>query len=172
MNRLKIALDLDGVLANFEFSYNSYFKTDISKESQEKISKNVYKLRNNKEFWENLDVLERINFDVTCYCTKRINSKTYTKNWLIKNNFPNKPIYQMYHQLGNKATLIKGKCDVLIDDSVSNVIKCIKSGVPALLIDRPSNQWFGPQFRIYSLNYDEILEAYNLLIQYNGGYFI
>lgn len=169
---LRICLDIDDTIAGFENAYNKYFKTDIFKEPSSKITKNVFKLKNNKDFWLSLEKLEDIDFEPVNYCTKRINPKSYSKEWLLLNGFPNKPIYQMYHQLGNKATLIKGKCDVLIDDSVNNVIRCIKSGVPALLIDRPSNQWFGPQFKIYNLNYDEILEAYNLLIQYNGDYFI
>ena len=72
----------------------------------------------------------------------------------------------MLYQKGNKADLIKGRCDVLIDDSVFNVVSCVKAGLPALLIDRPHNQWFGPQFRIYSLEYEEILDAYRFMKQY------
>ena len=51
-----------------------------------------------------------------------------------------------------------------MDDSVSNVVKCNESGVPALLIDRPHNRWFDSQYRIFSLNYSEIELAYNSII--------
>ena len=78
----------------------------------------------------------------------------------------------MIYQGGNKAVMIKGRCDVLIDDSVSNVLKCIDSGMPALLIDRPHNRWFGPQYRIFSLDIDEIIDAYNILLEFNGENFI
>lgn len=74
----------------------------------------------------------------------------------------------MYYQHGNKADIIKGKCDVLIDDSVSNVIKAIESGIPALIIDRPHNQTDDPLFRIYSLDIDEILFAYELELRTLG----
>ena len=36
------------------------------------------------EFWENLPLLERPNFEAYIYATKRINSKKYTRNCLIK----------------------------------------------------------------------------------------
>lgn len=166
MKRLRIACDLDGVIADFESAYNRYFNTDISKESEFKITKNVRKLKYNKKFWTGIGVIERLSFEPHIYATKRINPKNYIKEWLEINGFPIKPIYQTTYQYGNKADIIKGRCDVLIDDSPENVYTCNKSGVPALLIDRPHNQHAGPMFRIYSLDIDEILDAYRILITY------
>ena len=164
--KLRIACDIDQVLADFESAYNKYYNTDISKESDYHITKNVYKLRHNKEFWTNLEVIDRPNFIPCIYATKRVNLKSYTREWLLKNGFPDRPIYQTIYQYGNKADIIKGRCDVLIDDSVSNVYKCIKSGVPALLIDIPHNQSVGPEFRIYNLDIDEITEGYEIICKY------
>ena len=138
----------------------------MSKENDYHITKNVYKLRHNKEFWTNLEVIDRPNFIPYIYATKRINLKSYTREWLLKNGFPDRPIYQTIYQYGNKADIIKGRCDVLIDDSVSNVYKCIKSGVPALLLDRPHNRHAGPEFRIYNLDIDEIIECYEIICKY------
>jgi hypothetical protein len=64
--------------------------------------------------------------------------------------------------------MIKGRCDLLIDDSVSNVVKAINSGLPALIIDRPHNQGYEPLFRIYSLDINEIMEAYHLELETLG----
>ena len=164
--KLRIACDIDQVLADFESAYNKYYNNDISKESDYHITKNVYKLRHNKEFWTNLEVIDRPNFIPCIYATKRVNLKSYTREWLLKNGFPDRPIYQTIYQYGNKADIIKGRCDVLIDDSVSNVYKCIKSGVPALLIDRPHNQSIGPEFIIYNLDIDEITEGYEIICKY------
>lgn len=174
MSRLRIALDIDDTLGGFYEAYKEKFDAENNPKVMENytITKNVYKLRKDRNFWLNLPKIDWIDFVPEMYCTKRINPKAWSRKWLIDNGFPDRPIYQMVHQQGNKASLIKGRCDVLIDDSISNVRKCIQSGVPALLIDRPHNQDAGPEFRIYSLNYDEILEAYNLLLQYNGNYFI
>lgn len=165
---LRIALDLDDCIFDFLGEYKKKFKADKNPRVMENavITKNVCKLRLDKEFWENLPVIERPNFEPHIYCTKRINPKSYTRNCLIKNDLPVKPIYQVYTQSRNKADLIKGRCDVLIDDSVNNVLACIRSGVPALLIDRPHNQWWGPMYRIYGLDVYEIEDAYNYLIKY------
>ena len=164
--KLRIACDIDQVLADFESAYNKYYNTDMSKENDYHITKNVYKLRHNKEFWTNLEVIDRPNFIPYIYATIRINLKSYTREWLLKNGFPDRPIYQTIYQYGNKADIIKGRCDVLIDDSVSNVYKCIKSGVPALLLDRPHNRHAGPEFRIYNLDIDEITEGYEIICKY------
>lgn len=163
VNDLRIALDLDDCVAGFQLAYNNHYKTDISKENDYHITKNVYKLRHNKAFWTNLEVIDRPNFIPHIYATKRINPKSYTKEWLSKNGFPSRPIYQTIYQYGNKADIIKGRCDVLVDDSFSNVKKCIKSGVPALLIDRPHNRHIDTPYRIYSLDIEEITDKYNQL---------
>lgn len=158
---LRIALDLDDTVFDF---WNAYAELFPGKHNlvDSTITKNVYKLRHNKQFWENLDLLEKPNFEPHIYATKRINSKSYTKNCLNKHGLPIKPIYQMYYQYGNKADMIKGRCDILIDDSVSNVMKAINSGLPALIIDRPHNQTGSPLFRIYNLDIEEIKFAYDL----------
>lgn len=164
-NNLRIALDLDDTVFGFYEAYNKKFPGQTTERA---ITKNVFKLRHNKEFWENLPLLEKPNFEPAIYATKRINPKSYTRNCLLKHGLPIKPIYQMVLQQGNKADMIKGKCDVLIDDSVSNVNKAIKSGLPALLIDRPHNQNGDPVFRIYSLDIEEIKEAYKLELETLG----
>lgn len=157
--KLRIALDCDDCIFDFLGAYKKRFPGKRNMINRV-ITKNVRKLQYDKEFWENLDLLERFNFEPYIYATKRINPKSYTRNSLIKNGLPVKPIYQMYHQNGNKADIIKGRCDVLIDDSYSNVAKAIRSGLPALLIDRPHNQNVECEFRIYHLDYEEILDAY------------
>lgn len=161
MTNLRVALDLDDTVFGFYEAYKQAFPGEYN-QIQHVITRNVQKLRTNKQFWENLPLIERPNFVPHIYATKRINSKEYTRNCLAKYNLPIRPIYQMIYQYGNKADMIKGKCDVLIDDSISNVQKAIFSGLPALLIDRPHNQNGDPVFRIYSLDIDEIRWAYEL----------
>ena len=167
MKKLKIALDLDDTIFDFFGEYKKMFpgKKNLVDST---ITKNVYKLKRNKSFWENLPLIEKPDFEPYIYATKRINSKNYTRNCLIKHELPIKPIYQMYYQKGNKADMIKGKCDVLIDDSITNVMQAINSGLPALIIDRPHNQNGSPVFRIYNLDYKEILDAYELELQTLG----
>lgn len=166
---IRIGLDIDEVLADFMGGYQTRFETDKNPKNlnQDIITKNVRLLKEDKDFWENLTPLNNgLNFIPELYCTKRINSKTYTKNWLKKNDFPLVPIYQMYYYKGNKANLIKGRVDVFVDDSPTNVFQCISSGVPALILNTPYNKSDDPAFRINSLDKEEIIEAYNLMKQY------
>jgi len=158
---MRIAIDLDDTIFDFLGYYKQWFpkETDMISKS---ISKNVYKLKNNREFWENLPLLERPKgFEPYIYSTKRINSKVYTRNCLSKYGLPIKPIYQTICQLSNKADIIKGRCDVLIDDSIFNVKKAIKAGLPALLISRPHNSNIEFEFRIDKLDIREIEKMYN-----------
>ena len=163
---IRIGLDIDECLADFMGSYLNKFKSQKNPLKNEIISRNVHNLRYDKEFWENLPKLRNIDFVPELYCTKRVNRKEYTRNWLSKNEFPIRPIYQMYHQQGNKANMIKGLVDVFVDDSPFNVYKCLESCVPALLLDTEYNQNDDPFLRIYSLDKEEILEGYHLLKAY------
>lgn len=161
---LKIALDIDDTIVSFYEPYKKLFnkKNDMNSHI---ITRNVYSLRKNKDFWSNLPLLERPDFEPFIYCTKRINSKTYTKNCLRKHNLPIKPIYQIYSQKRNKADYIRHICDVLIDDSYYNVMQCINSGFPALLITRDHNIKYDTPYRINNLKYNEILKKYNELFR-------
>ena len=156
---IRIALDIDDTILDFLGFYKQYFSRDVDMISKN-ITKNVYKLRNNKYFWEHLPLLEAPNFEPHIYSTKRINSKTYTRNCLNRYDLPIKPIYQTICQLSNKADIIKGRCDVLIDDSIFNVKKAIKVGLPALLISRPHNQHIDFEYRIDKLDIVEIERMY------------
>lgn len=160
MINYRLGLDIDGVLADFFYSYSKVFPK--KSQTNREITKNVRKLCYNKEFWTNLPRLHKPNFDVELYCTKRINPKTYTKEWIDYNECPKAPVYQMLYQQGNKATMIKGRVDIFIDDSIDNVIDINLAGIPCLLMDSPYNQDYGPIGRIYSLDYEEIIDTYQM----------
>lgn len=158
--KLRIALDIDDTLVDWRGAHEKKFKCKISETPEAKITKQVLKCRYDHDFWSNLSLIERPNFTPELYCTKRINSKDYTKKCFVNLNLPLKPIYQIYSQSANKAKYIKGRCDVLIDDSYSNVKQCIDAGLPALLITRPHNKHIVTPYRVDSLNYQEIANKY------------
>lgn len=157
---IRIAIDLDDTIFDFLGAYRQNFPGEINM-TEPKITKNVLALRKNKDFWENLPLLELPNFEPCIYATKRINSKVYTRNCLIKHGLPIKPIYQIYTQKGNKANIIKGHCDVLIDDSAFNCYQAMKVGFPAILITRPHNINSDYPYRINRLDLEEIIKVYN-----------
>ena len=159
-NNLKIGLDLDQVLDDFMGPYLKRFgtpKTDFE------ITKNVQRvLSKDRDFWLNLPVINTIDFIPELYCSKRVNPKSWSKQWLSDNGFPDRPFYQMVYQHGNKADLIKGRIDIFVDDSFSNFIKMNKSGVPCLLLDNEYNRNIDPILKVFSLDFDEMEDVYNL----------
>lgn len=157
---IRIAIDLDDTIFDFLGAYRQNFPGEINM-TEPKITKNVLALRKNKDFWENLPLLELPNFEPCIYATKRINSKVYTRNCLIKYGLPIKPIYQIYTQKGNKANIIKGHCDVLVDDSAFNCYQAMKVGFPAILITRPHNVDSDYPYRVNRLDLEEITKVYN-----------
>ena len=160
---IRIALDLDDTIFDFLGAYQEVFPGERNMISSN-ITKNVCKLKRDKRFWENLPLLEMPNFEPCIYATKRINSKVYTRNCLTRHGLPIKPIYQMIYQYGNKVDMIKGRCDVLIDDSVFNCYQALKVGFPAILITRPHNIDSDYPYRINRLDLDEILAVYNSIL--------
>lgn len=160
---IRIALDLDDTIFDFIGAYRNLFPGD--KDLKEpSITKNVLSLRRDKKFWEGLPLLEMPNFEPCIYATKRINSKVYTRNCLHKHGLPIKPIYQIYTQRGNKANIIKGRCDVLVDDSAFNCYQALEVGFPAILITRPHNMHSDYPYRVNKLDIEEILEVYKQIV--------
>lgn len=156
---LKIGLDVDDVLADFMGAYYRYFDCARHPERMKDhvITRNVQRiLRYDREFWTQLPVINKPNFEPTLYCTKRVNPKAWTRLWLELNGFPIKPIYQIYTQCGNKADRIKGRVDLFIDDSVRNVQQMNEAGLPTLLFRKHLEGFTS----VYSLQLDEIVKAY------------
>lgn len=157
---IKCGLDIDDTLCDF---INPYLDRFGNPKNDYEITRNVENiLKNDRDFWLTLPAINTLNFIPELYCTKRVNKKAWTKKWLSENDFPNKPVYQVYYQHGNKANYIKGRVDVFVDDSVRNFIQMNLSGVPCLLLDKEYNQDWGPIGRIYSLDKDEIEDTYYL----------
>lgn len=159
--KLKIGLDIDGTIADWEGAYIKRFKKWPKFDWA--ITRNVeHILINERDFWLNLPVLRLPNFEPRLFCSARVNNKRWTKQYLINLGF-NVPLYQIpgYHL--SKAKAIGHKCDVFIEDSIKNFIDLNTKGIPCLLIDSPTNQSWGPIGRIFSLEYNEIKEAYYLL---------
>ena len=80
--KLKIGLDIDGVLADWA---NPFFKR-FSPKNDAHITRICGKiLAKDRDFWLNLPVIQYpIGFEPTLYCTKRSCLKTYSKEWLDK----------------------------------------------------------------------------------------
>ncbi len=161
LENIRIGLDIDDCLADFWGAYIARFgqpKSDFE------ITKNVERiLKNDRNFWLNLPKLRDLDFEPTLYCTKRVNNKAWTKKWLIANGFPDKPIYQVHYQKGNKANFIKGRVDLFIDDSFVNVVQCNNAGILTLLADTEGNKKYDIPYRINDISTKSICEFLNTL---------
>lgn len=165
---MRIGLDIDDCLADFWGAYCQYFDVKNNPKMLEDhiITRNVQQiLSKDKDFWLNLEVINFPDFVPELYCTKRVNNKAWTREWLKRNGFPDRPIYQMVYQRGNKADMIKGRVDVFIDDSLTNVLNCQKSGLPALVYHTDKTSDF-PMYKVFSITRSEIEDAYYIMQEY------
>ena len=161
---IRIGLDVDGTLADFESAYLNRFKRWPNKDWA--ITRNVQNiLIKERDFWLNLPVLRIPEFTPRLYCSARVNNKRWTKKYLKDNNFPDAPLYQIPGYKLSKYPILKGRVDVYVEDSLKNFIDLNSKGVPCLLIDMPSNRDWGPIGRIYNLDYDEIEQAYYTFVE-------
>lgn len=158
--KLAIASDIDDVLVDWRKAHERKFNCVISEMDDHVVTEQVQTCKKDKEFWSNLPLLERPDFVPKYYCTKRINSKSYTISNFKKLGLPIRPIIQLTSQTANKARYLKNKCDVLIDDSWFNVKQCLSSGFPALLVTRPHNKHIKTKYRVNHLRYQEISKKY------------
>lgn len=152
---LRIGLDIDNCIANFDAGYLSRFKKWPNHDWA--ISRNVeHILIKEREFWLGLPVLRKPDFTPRLYCSSRVNNKRWTKQYLKDNEFPNAPLYQIPGYKLSKAPVLKGRVDVFVDDSIKNFEDLNSQGIPCLLIDSPQNRHYKTEYRIYSLDEKEI----------------
>jgi uncharacterized HAD superfamily protein len=163
---LRISLDIDGVLADFETAYLRRFKKWPNHDWA--ITRNVANiLIHERDFWLNLPVLNKIEFTPKMYCSARVNPKRWTKQYLRNNDFPEAFLFQVPGYKLSKANTLKGRCDVHIEDSVKNFLDLNRKGIPCLLYSNAINEYLGPILRIESLNEDEITDVYWLAKEMN-----
>jgi hypothetical protein len=156
---LRVSLDIDGVLADFNSGYLRRFKKWPNYDWA--ITRNVNNiLIHEREFWLNLPVLNKVEFIPKMYCSARVNPKRWSKQYLRDNGFPEAPLFQVNGYKLSKYKTLKGRCDVHIEDSMKNFLDLNSKGVPCLLYNE--SEEVSPILQIRSLEYDEIEEVYFL----------
>lgn len=159
--KLQVGFDLDDTIFDFTNGYLKRFKKWPNHDWA--VTRNVVNiLSKERDFWVNLSVIRRPNFIPKLYCSSRVNKKIWSKKALEINDLPNSPLYQVSGYNIPKSKYIKGRVDVFIEDSPYQWKALNLAGVPCLLIDGVNNQDYGPILKIYSLDYDEIENAYFL----------
>lgn len=131
---LKIGLDIDGVLADFNKATNSNSK--YWNGSWEDNYSNL-----SKEFWENIEPLTKdIPFEPACYITSRHCKEEQTIKWLSDNNFPKAKVYHLSSGESKLESARKSGIDMFVDDRYENFVELNNNGIMCWLFDAPHNQ--------------------------------
>lgn len=161
MKKLRVGFDLDDTIFDFSGSYLKRFKRFPKYDWA--ITRNVTNiLIHERDFWVNLPVIRRPDFEPKLYCSSRVSKKAWSKKAIEINDLPNSPLYQVPGYHIPKSKYIKGRVDVFIEDSPHQWKALNLAGIPCLLIENRNNKDLDPVLKIYSLDYDEIEDAYYL----------
>lgn len=151
----RIALDVDDVVADFLGGYeretgdklNPYWNASYG------IPEKLQILKDNKDFWVNLDVLHHPNFEPTCYISSRSIPVEFTQEFIQKAGLPCAPVFHVPWNTSKIDLLKTNKIDILIDDKPQNFTEATQAGIFCYLMDANHNKWFDAKNRrIYNLN--------------------
>ena len=140
----RLWLDIDGVISSFE----DYFLTYSELQTGGATDWNDYRFRDNfakiaddDNFWLTIPPLidpKVISYPITGYCTSRPCDDAIIEQWLEKNGFPKAEIINV--GLDPKSEHLKGKCDIMLDDSIKNFLDLQNAGIVCYLMTRPHNE--------------------------------
>ena len=151
----RIALDVDDVVADFTrgFEEKTGLKLNPYWQSNYEIMSKLNELRDDKDFWVNLPVRHRPNFEPTMYISSRGIPEEYTKEFIQKNGLPCAPVVHVPWNTSKVDVLKDNNIDILCDDKCENFTDATKAGVFCYLVDTPANRYFDAKGRrIYDLN--------------------
>lgn len=127
MGRNKVALDVDGVIADFYLAVCKKFKKpyiSISDWEIDWIRNNFHKIEKDESFIRTLPLLnppETITFEFECYMTslpeKLLDQR---QEWLLTNGFPDKPIIISNEK---EKTMLEMGINILVDDKPDTIKK-------------------------------------------------
>ena len=151
--KLKIGLDIDGVLADFvghlmKVSGN----TDHSPEhwNDPVVRAEFDKFKSDPTFWAEIPpLIGRLDvpFEPHCYITARSIDPTVTQGWLNKHLFPKAPLYCVGNGESKIEIAKKSGIDVMVDDSFSNFLELTNAGIFTYLYDAPYNRKYDVGYR-------------------------
>lgn len=167
---IKIGLDVDNVLADFDRGFAKWFKAEyVPRETyrSELITKNYGKIARFPNFWKSLKPLfdpSLIEFEIDCYITARSIPSDVTHAWLLKRGFPDAPVIST--GVGKKVSKVvpvnERKLDFFVDDRFSTYEELnADSNATCILMSQSYNLKDDAEFRVN--NIQELNEFFNNL---------
>lgn len=157
LNRAKIGLDIDEVLADWVSHWTNHHQQEVPEtwNFDRNIAEKFESLKNDKEFWLSIPVktpASEIHFEPHCYITSRSIPQEWTEEWLDKNGFPTMPVYCVGLGESKIDVAKKSGIDIFVDDRFENFIELNNAGICCFLFDAPHNQRYNVGYkRIKSL---------------------
>jgi len=146
----KITLDIDEVVCQWQKGYSDRFNCTIDPNYWNQsyaISDNLTLLKSDKDFWTDLQVKHRPNFEPHAYVSSRSIPIAWTEEFLEKNNLPCAPVYHVDFGESKIEVLTSIGSEIHIDDSFKNFKECEENGITAFLMDAPHNQHYNVGYR-------------------------
>ena len=139
MKTLKIGLDIDGVIANFQLAWHELYPEISAEPNDYDSDKNIYNRITEmshagtlNDFYLNIKPLinpNEICFDIECYITSRPVDSEITKQWLRLHGFPNKPVFTTLMGTSKVDIAKQIDIDVFIDDYYINFNELNNAGI-------------------------------------------
>lgn len=143
VTRPRIALDIDDCCLDFLGSYaKRYGETNPYWNGDYRMLEHLTELQSDKEFWCNLPLLHKPNFEPACYITSRSIPDEWTKESIQKAGLPCAPVYSVPWNESKVELLKKLKIDILCDDKPANIQDAQAAGIFCYLMDQPHNRWY------------------------------
>lgn len=146
---MKVALDIDGVLADFGPHFFDYLgiedKTPAKFWDDPRFKDNMHLINHDAEFWLGIPPMvtpEELEFVPYAYVTAREIDTYITRTWLKFNRFPDVHV-ETVGIGGSKVQFLKEiNPDYYIDDAIHNYEELNSAGINTLLMTRSHNEGY------------------------------
>lgn len=151
----KIALDIDGVLADFCAAYDAKFGKGEHGYAADttvwdfdySLGEKMRQVKDDEEFWLTMPRLVNpsdLKFEPVAYVSARSIPEDFTRKWLVANGFPAVPVY---HTKDKAETLKSLGVDIFVDDSFQQFQAMNRAGICTYLMDAPYNRRYDVGFK-------------------------
>lgn len=142
---MRIGLDVDGVLADFEGHFLHYMdfedKTRPTDWKDVRFKNNIEKVKRDINFWlsiPNLVEAQLLDFNPVIYVTARPIPSEITRKWLKINGFPPAPVVTVGTN-GSKVSSLVNNVDAFVDDAYHNYTELNDAGINCVLMTSSHN---------------------------------